>query len=464
MNISPSIRAILIGAGQRGADVYGLYAQHHPDQIRFVAVAEPNPARRARFAEQHGIPSQYQFESWEPLLTQPQFAQTTFVCTQDGQHTAPTLAAMRAGYDVLLEKPMATTATECKKLVHTSEETGRQLHIAHVLRYTRHFETMREIIRSGALGQIITVDHRENVSWWHMAHSYVRGNWRNSEEACPMILAKCCHDLDILLWLLDGHCESLSSVGGLMHYRAENAPEGAPARCLDGCPVEETCPHYAPFIYIDLLPLWRAIANTGSVLPKLAAAVQTRSPELLRFISRFYPDLRRISEYRDWPISVLALDPTSENLLNTLKTGPYGRCVYHCDNNVVDHQVVAMRFSGGQSVTLTMNGHAHYEGRTTRIQGSLAELRSFFGTGGAWIEVKDHRAGRRTQYNTSVEQRDGHGGGDQGLIKGFVRSIREAEQHARTSAHRSLESHLMAFAAEQARIEGRVIDLGVNHP
>jgi len=242
MTIPSPIHAILIGAGQRGADVYGLYAQHHPDQICFAAVAEPDPARRARFAEQHQIPPQNQFESWEPLLAQPQFAQAAFVCTQDGQHTAPALAAMHAGYAVLLEKPMATTAEECIQLVRASEETGRPLHISHVLRYTKHFVKMREIIQSGALGQIVTVDHRENVSWWHMVHSYVRGNWRNSGESSPMILAKCCHDLDILLWLLDGHCVSLSSVGGLMHYRAENAPEGAPTRCLDGCPAADTCP------------------------------------------------------------------------------------------------------------------------------------------------------------------------------------------------------------------------------
>ncbi|NUM47084.1 MAG: Gfo/Idh/MocA family oxidoreductase [Anaerolineales bacterium] len=451
------VTALLIGAGQRGADIYGRYARTHPDQIRFVAVAEPDPARRARFATQHHIPPEHQFETWEPLLALPQLADAAFVCTQDEQHTAPALAAMRAGYHVLLEKPMATTAEECIQLVQTSEETGRQLHISHVLRYTPHFVKLREIIQSGALGQVINVDHRENVAWWHMAHSYVRGNWRNRAQSSPMILAKCCHDLDILPWLLDAECESLSSVGGLLHYRAENAPEGAPARCLDGCPVADTCPYYAPFIYIDLLPLWRAIAETGSGIPKLAAQTQTRAPEMVRFLSRFAPDLRLISDYRGWPISVVAHDPTPENLRAALQTGPYGRCVYHCDNDVVDHQVVAMQFSGGQSVTLTMHGHSHFEGRTTRIQGSRAEVQSFFGTGGSWIEVREHRSGKRTRYDTSANLKEGHGGGDQGLMAGFVNSLREGGESARTTARQALKSHLMAFAAEAARVEGKVV-------
>ncbi len=173
------VSAVLIGAGQRGSDVYGRYALHHPDQLRFVAVAELDAPRRARFGDQHDLDSAQEFSSWEEMLAGPQRAQVAFICTQDQQHTAPALAAMRAGYDVLLEKPMATTAEECRLLVHTSEALGRQLHISHVMRYTRHFSLLREIMQSGRLGQIVTVDHRENVSFYHMAHSFVRGNWRN---------------------------------------------------------------------------------------------------------------------------------------------------------------------------------------------------------------------------------------------------------------------------------------------
>ncbi len=279
------IQAILIGAGQRGADAYGPYALERPDKIRFVAVAEPDPDRRRRFAAQHEIPVENQFDTWETLLDRPRFGQAALVCTQDQMHTAPTLAALEAGYDVLLEKPMAPTLAETRQLVEKAEATDRQLQICHVLRYTEHFQQMKQLVASGVLGDIVNVTHSENVSWYHMAHSFVRGNWRNRAESAPMILAKCCHDLDLLVWLLEDRCVTLSSVGGLIHYQPENAPDGAPARCLDGCPAADTCRYYAPMIYIDHLPLWRGFAEHGKGLPKLAAQAQLRAPGLVKALS-----------------------------------------------------------------------------------------------------------------------------------------------------------------------------------
>jgi len=461
----PPIQAIMIGAGQRGGEVYGEYAVRHPEQIRFIAVAEPDVERRQRFAARHKIHAENQFDSWEPLLERPRSGQAAFVCTQDQQHVAPTLAALRAGYDVLLEKPMATTARDCRQLVAVAEETGRQLHICHVLRFTPHFTQMREIIRSGELGEIINISHRENVSWWHMAHSFVRGNWRREEDSAPMILAKCCHDLDILIWMMGQNCTRLSSVGNLKHYRPENAPEGAPQRCLDGCLAAETCPYYAPFIYVDLLPLWRNYADTSKGFPRLVTRAQQRAPGLVKAMAGVAPSLRQISEYRGWPISVLAQDPTPENLMAALREGPYGRCVYHCDNDVVDHQVVNMQFEGGASATLTMHGHSHIEGRSTRIQGSRAELQAIFGYGGAWIEVNQHRSDHSIRYDTSAEETSGHGGGDERLMAEFLNSIQidgvhflESASHLST-ARQSLESHLMAFAAEEARLDAKVVHL-----
>lgn len=453
------IQTILIGAGQRGSDVYGDYALRHPERIQFVAVAEPNEERRAHFASQHNIPVENQFASWEPLLEHSRLGQAALVCTQDQQHTSPALASMNAGYDVLLEKPMATTAEECRQLVATSEETGRQLHISHVLRYTRHFQTMREIIQRGELGKVVTVAHRENVSWWHMAHSFVRGNWRKESESAPMILAKCCHDLDILVWLLDDRCQHLSSVGGLFHYRAENAPKGAPQHCLDGCPVEDSCPYYAPFIYVDLYPLWRNFANGAKGLPRWMAQAQERSPGLVKAIGKVFPEARQMSDYRGWPRSVVAHDPTPENLLEALRKGPYGRCVYHCDNDVVDHQIVSMQFETGPTVSLTMHGHSNVEGRFTRIQGTKAELQSAFEYGGSWIEIRQHRSGEVKRYDTSSTN-SGHGGGDERFIDAFVESLSGGDDDAAfTTARQSLESHLMAFAAEEARLGDKVVKM-----
>ena len=165
-------------------------------------------------------------------------------------------------------------------------------------------------IQSGALGEIINVDQRENVAYWHMAHSYVRGNWANSAQSSPMILAKCCHDFDILLWWLGRRCERLSSVGSLRHFRPENAPDGAPERCLDGCPAEKTCPYYAPFIYLDLVPLWRSFAETAIGFPRWAMQTNLRTPGLFRTVGSVVPLLRQVSQYRGWPRSVVAVDPT----------------------------------------------------------------------------------------------------------------------------------------------------------
>jgi predicted dehydrogenase len=459
--MSDPIQAVLIGAGQRGSEAYAPYALLHPEQIRFVAVAEPNQNRRQAFARRHHISPENQFSSWEELLAlRPALGEAALVCTQDWQHVQPSLAALQAGYHVLLEKPMATTENDCRGLVQASREAGRQLHICHVLRYTRHFKQMREIVQSGRLGEVIDVDHRENVAFWHMAHSYVRGNWRSSRQSSPMILAKCCHDLDILPWVLNRRCERLSSVGGLSHFKPENAPAGAPARCLDGCPASQTCPYFAPWLYLGLTPLWRSFVDTASGPEKAAMQIYLKAPWLIRLLSPLSADLRILSNYQSWPVSVLADDPTPEKVLEALRSGPYGRCVYHCDNDVVDHQVVSMEFTGGLSVSLGMHGHSHNEYRTTRIEGTRGRLLAEFGLGGAWIQVDEHRSDRRTRYNTSAAAGSGHGGGDFELMAAFIESLRGGDaETARTTAEQALESHLLAFAAEKARLEGQVVQI-----
>jgi predicted dehydrogenase len=274
-----------------------------------------------------------------------------------------------------------------------------------------------------------------------------------------MILAKCCHDFDILLWWLERRVERLSSVGGLRHFIPQNAPPGAPAYCLDGCPAEKTCPYYAPFIYLDLIPLWRSFAGTAAGFPRWAMQVNLRLPGLVRRLGSIVPLLRQVSEYRGWPRSVVAADPTPENLMQALRRGPYGRCVYQCHNNVVDHQSVLMQFEGPLSVTLTMHGHSHLEYRTTRIEGTRGTLLAELGLGGAWVEVRQHRSGQSTRYNTSAPLGEGHGGGDQALMAAFVHSLGHGGEQALTLGRQSLQSHLLAFAAEQARLSEQVLEL-----
>lgn len=456
------ITAILIGAGQRGSEVFGAYALKYPDRLRFVAVAEPNSWRRTEFSQQHRIARERQFNSWELLLEKPKLADVAFICTQDQMHTAPTLAALAQGYDLLLEKPMATTMEDCRQIVEAARTFKRKMLVAHGLRYTDHFSTIKKVIQSGEIGEVIDVDHRENVSWWHMAHSYVRGNWRNTAASSPMILAKCCHDLDILIWMLNEPCRRLSSVGGLSHFRPECAPPGAPLYCVEGCPAADTCPFFAPLIYADYIPLRRNIAESAEGMLALASKWQLHSPGLVKQIGRVSPIFRSVSEYRAWPGNLVSADGERSNILEGLKTSPYGRCVYHCDNDVVDHQVVSMEFARGTSVTLSMHGFSHDEGRTTRIQGTEAEIYAEFLMAGSWVEIRRHRDGKRTRIRTTVRDSAGHGGGDERLMDQFIRLIKEdkpVEKSDLSTPLMSLESHLMAFAAEDARLEHRVVQM-----
>jgi predicted dehydrogenase len=407
------ITAVLMGAGGRGTFAYGPYAQQHPEQLRFVAVAEPDPVRRARFADAHAIPPARQFESWEQLIGAGKIADVCFNMTQDQMHRDSALAAIAAGYDMLLEKPMSNRLEDSVALVRAAERHGRLLQICHVLRYTPFFQTLRGILDSGRLGDLVNVEHRENVVFWHMAHSFVRGHWRNEALSSPMILAKCCHDLDILVWNT-GRAAKLHSFGGLKHFRPENAPAGATARCTDGCPAAESCPFDTRRIYLNM-------------------------------------------EISGWPVTALTSDLNYEGRLRALQEGPLGRCVYQCDNDVVDHQVVSMLTEGGATVTLTMQGHAHRECRSMRYEGTRATLRAIFGHDQDAIEIHDHVTGRAEQVEIPRAS-SGHGGGDAGIVESFLRAMR-GEEAPLTTARESLESHLMAFAAEESRATSRVIDM-----
>ena len=464
--MAPALKAAMIGAGQRGYEVYGAYALAHPQEIRFVAVAEPNEDRRVRFAEAHDIPLGGRFEGWEDLLGGGVVADATFICTMDTLHTAPAIAALEAGYDVLVEKPMGTTLQECVRVVRAAERTGRLLQIAHVLRYTPFFSTLHDILASGRLGEIVTVEHRENVVYWHMAHSYVRGNWRRRDLSSPMILAKCCHDLDILAWNL-GCCTRLSSFGGLLHFRPENAPAGAPRRCTDGCPVADECLWYAPRLYLELTPLMHVARRSADVRERMGAALVLDHSRVMDLIRRVVPSVDEALDYRGWPISAIGEDISVEGRRRALEIGPYGRCVYQCDNDVVDHQTVSMAFESGASAVLVMHGHSHEESRTMRYEGTRATLRGRFSYGiDDAIEIHEHRSGKveRLELGGAAARATGHGGGDEGVVAAFVRAASDADlgigtAAGLTTARESLESHLLAFSADQARLEGCVIDM-----
>jgi predicted dehydrogenase len=455
------ILAILFGAGDRGAGAYGRYALEHPDEIQFVAVAEPNPARREHFADAHHIPADRQFKDWQEALNGTKIADVVVNAMQDHMHHDSALAALDAGYDMLLEKPIAPTLRQTVEIVQKAEYSGRKLVICHVLRYTDFFQKVNEILKSNRLGQIINISHSENVSYFHMAHSYVRGNWRNRDLSAPMILAKCCHDLDLLYWFLGEKVQVLNSTGNLRHFRVENAPQGAPERCTDGCPAAGTCPYFAPRIYLESFPIKKAVSQANNPLLRFIGKLSLKHPRAARDLGKIIPSVRLLTEYSGWPRSTITENPSDDQaVMEALRTGPYGRCVYRCDNNVVDHQVVSMTFESGITATLTMHGHSHEEGRTLRVDGAQATLLGKFSYSQAWLEIHDHAPAPLERYTfpSEVDQTAGHGGGDSGLMRQFVRVIR-GEKPPLTSARDSLESHLMAFAADEARIENKCIDM-----
>ena len=407
------ITAIILGAGQRGAEAYAEFARNFPNEMKVVGVAEPREDRRARFSQRYGVPAERCYASWEEALAPEKYADCVLVCTQDRMHYAPTLAALKKGYHVLCEKPMSVDRAEMTGMVEAAEKAGRILSICHVLRYSPFFMKLKQLLDAGAVGQLAAVQHIECVGYWHSAHSYVRGNWRNLAESSPMILAKYCHDLDIMNWLVGSRCWALSSFGSLMHFTHANRPEGAPDRCLDGCPRRDECPYYAPRFYLD----------------------HPEGPEYAKVVS---------------------LDPSRDGILRALRTGPYGRCVYACDNDVVDHQVVNLEYENGVTASMTMCDFTERWERSINIMGSRGQILGNMED--CRIEWRDFASGNNTVINVHIPP-SFHGGSDDTMMHEFVALVAEGGS-SRTSARLSLESHLMALAAEQSRLEGgRVIKM-----
>lgn len=465
-----TITAIMIGAGARGMTVYGEYALKRPGKLKFVAIAEPIRARREKFAQLHEIPANKCFTSWEKLLQKEKLSEIAFICTQDQMHIQPTIMALDLGYNVLLEKPMAHTLEGCIEIAKKVEETGKTLGISHVLRYTNFFSTIKDAIQKGLLGEIVNISHHENISWFHMAHSFVRGNWRNVKSSSPMILAKCCHDLDLLFWLVGDLPKKISSFGSLIHFNLDNAPKNSPKYCVEGCPIEETCLYYAPRIYIDIIPMIQLLEKSGKKGFKFLANLRKNHLQILTGLSKSINLLQRLRYWRDWPVEPLysglpeesTEDYSDETKMKILKTSPYGRCVYKCDNDVVDHQVVNIEFENKVTGNLTMHGFSEQEGRTLRIDGTKATLIGQFFNAGQKITLFDHFSGTEKVIFSQQLSLDssGHGGGDFALIDAFLETlVDDGQAQPLTNANESLESHLMAFAAEESRLEEKVIKM-----
>jgi predicted dehydrogenase len=414
----PPVRLIVIGAGSRGA-VYADYVRAHPAEVRIVGIAEPRAAHRDRLARDHRIPPDQVVADWRALAARPRLADAAVIATPDAEHADPAVALADRGYHLLLEKPMAPTAADCHRIAAAAGRNQVIVAVAHVLRYTPYTERLKAIVDAGRIGEIVTITHLEPVGYWHQAHSFVRGNWANQARAAPMLLAKACHDLDWIRHVIGQRCVQVSSFGGLHHFRPEARPAGAADRCLD-CAVEPTCPYSAVKIYLG----------------------------------------RVRAGYTGWPVDVVTDDVTEAGVAEALRTGPYGRCVYACDNDVVDHQVVNLRFGNGATAAFTMTGFTRQRDRDTRVFGTRGELHG----DGETIEVHDFLTDRTETIRTGVAAdgsiATGHGGGDAALMREFVAAVAAGDpSRIRSGPSDSLESHLIVFAAEEARRSGRVVDL-----
>ena len=409
------MKIALIGAGSRGM-VYSRYA-HDFLGAEIVAAADLIAGRREYAGKLLGIREDMIFTDPMEMVKAVPDADALIVASMDRDHYLHAMAGLSRGWDILLEKPISPDPVECLKLWKKAEEKRCSITVCHVLRYAPFFIKVKEILDSGRLGRIVTIDHTENIGNFHMAHSFVRGNWRNDRMTSPIIMQKSCHDMDILLWLTGKKALRLFSAGSLNYFTPTHAPEDSTERCLD-CPAAAGCRFDARKAYLP---------TAGS-----------------------------------WPSTVLTQDQTEEGILRALRDGIYGRCVYRCDNNVCDHQSTVIEFEDGITACFTMSGLTNRMCRTVHIMCEDGELWGDDGRGE--IRISPFRSGGADEYSEEVihirDVSGGHGGGDEGLMNDFAAGLhRRRFEESRSSIRNSVESHIMACAAEESRLNSRMIDL-----
>ncbi|XP_029974368.1 uncharacterized protein LOC115407931 isoform X1 [Salarias fasciatus] len=418
------VSVIVVGAGCRGEN-YSMFASIHPQRMKVVAVADPRKFARTKLQKQHKIADENVFEDWHRVIERDKFADAVCVCTPDRLHKEPAVAFAKKGYHVLLEKPMATTAEDCREIVEACTQSGVILSVGHVLRYDPLIRMIKELIDAGTIGDVMHIQHLEPVGYYHFAHSFVRGNWRNEAESSFALLAKSCHDIDLIHhWAGARRCVKVSSFGSLSHFQKQDKPTGAADRCLD-CSIERECPYSACRIYLDRVKK----GHTG------------------------------------WPVSVICPNslPDLETVTEALRTGPYGRCVYECDNDVCSNQVVNMEFEGGLTAAFTMVAFTEEIcNRRTTIYGSKGEL----SCDGREIRVFDFLTQRATKHTAPSDApkhfgMTGHGGADYHLMDAFISAVANNDPSLiRSGPEETLHSHLLVFDAERSRLESRVVHCG----
>lgn len=401
------ITVALIGAGSRG-NTYTKYMALAPDKFALVAVCDINPIRANSYAAKHGLDSAKVFYHEDDFFKE-KHADLLIVATQDQDHVGHAIKGLTLGYDVLTEKPISNKEDECRKLLDAQQKHGKKVFVCHVLRYAPAYRKLKELLDSGIIGKTVMIDSIEQVKYLHQAHSYVRGNWRRAEDTSPMIIAKCCHDLDLLQWYAESKCDTISSVGDLRFFKKENQPEGAADRCL-ACKFKDTCPYSALTLYG---PEFNSSFRTH-ITPSLTA------------------DEKEIEE--------------------AIRTTNYGQCVFASDNTAVDNQITTMRFENGITATLRMTAFTANGGRIMKFYGTYGEI--VFDEHEKFIAIKVFgKEEERISVSDLIEGGYGHGGGDSRLVEALYGMLM-GENNMGTTLAASIESHLMGFAAEKSRLEG----------
>ncbi len=413
-----TVTVAILGCGSRGTMFAGAFKSRN-ERFEVVALCDWNPLQIEKIHRLYGLETTKDFFSDTDFFNEKR-ADAIVISTDDRYHIAQCVKAMELGYTILLEKPISDRRDEIETLLDKQRLTGATVVVCHELRYGGGYVKCAELLRSGIIGKLYAIDANERVVYWHWAQAYVRGieTLSSPEVSAPAILAKCSHDLDLIQYYAQSECDTLTSIGGRVFFTPENAPENATERCLD-CPNINDCPYSAKRIYVDS---WH---NAGE--PKY-----------------------------DWPYNKASIEApfTEELLFKGLRVRPYGKCVFFCNTDLVDHQLVQMHFKNGVNASLKMV-YGGEPGRRISFYGSYGEI--ILDERSDEIEIMVYGEKKRTvKINTLTEQGNAHGGGDGKLIDDFY-DIVIGEKKPQTSLIESTESHLMGIAAEESRKNGGVL-------
>ncbi len=396
------ITVAILGMGARGFT----YAQAigEIEDVKITHVCEVNPIKKEFVKQMFGIEENNYFISDDEFLGKGKLADILIIATMDQWHYKHAIKALDLGYDILLEKPIASTEEQCEEIVEKAKKLNRKVAVCHVLRYTPFYTKLKELVDSNIIGKVRSITQTENIGYYHYAHSYVRGNWHRGDLTSPMVVAKSCHDFDIIKWLIGSNCVAITSFGSLEYFKKENAPVGSANNCYQ-CKID--CPYNAITFY-KKNPKW---------------------------------------------FMIFSLDPDVEKVLSNLEH-PYGKCVYQCDNNVADNQIINMLFANNSVAQLNITAFSNEMHRNIKIHGTIGEIEGDLEE----MSITMKTFGGKTEkidVRSITNDFSGHSGGDKRMIKDLINNVKNhKDQIALTDICEALESHKMAFRSEESRLSG----------